>query len=372
MNCEYKQKNNLPDLYNILGLNIDICSDPKCDEIIKKAYVKKAKICHPDKHPGRTDVVEIFELLTDAYNILKDNKQRTDYNHKLALNKQSSADFLKLKQEAVDYTKSLGEYTDATNEQKLSFVEKKKLLDSKHGYDSSMVDPIPTIDAKKKMDQISRTRAEQDVELKPEKLFDEGRFDLGKFNAAFDKYHDRSDNSIVTHNGVPSAWNNMNNVVSFGSFDNLDNLYVDDDMRIDVNRQNYANIDISGQSGQGQVRRSDIENIAVADYVFGHKDLEDDYYKNMKAKLRSRESDAGNFDNMKYNDFKRDDTAGYGIFDQLGFNIDDKLSFDIDDDNIAKKYEKIMSERQQQLLPTNTESVAKRGPILSHGPKNSR
>src|SRR3970040_2130639 len=110
MSTEYKQKNDLPDLYNILGLTIDVCKEPNCNELIQKAYGKKAKACHPDKHPGRKDVEEVFELLTSAYDILKDEKQRNEYNHRLSMNKQSSGDFLRLRKGASDFVASLGEY----------------------------------------------------------------------------------------------------------------------------------------------------------------------------------------------------------------------------------------------------------------------
>ncbi len=347
MDHEYKQKNELPDLYSILGLTIDICKDPKCDELIRKAYTKKAKICHPDKHPGRNDVVELFELITNAYDILKDPIQRTDYNHKLSLVKESSSDFFKLKKQTEDYTQSLGEYLPPTDTQKLSFKEKMKQLDSKHGYDPSMADNVISIqDAKNKLNQISRSRIEQDLEFKPDKLFDDDRFDLEKFNATFDKYH-QTDNGITAHNGIPMAWNDMNNTSNFCMFDKLDNIYVNDHNRTDTSRQNYGSADFAGKPQK--ITREDIKDIGNADYVHGHKNLEDDYYKLMKAKLRERKSEADKYDTMKYSDFKKDDTAGYGIFDQLGYKFDDRLSLDIDDD-ISKRLEKIMAEREKKLL----------------------
>ena len=48
MSVEHKPKNDLPDLYNILGLTSDVCKESNCNEIIQKAYIKKAKVCHPD------------------------------------------------------------------------------------------------------------------------------------------------------------------------------------------------------------------------------------------------------------------------------------------------------------------------------------
>ena len=349
MSVEYKAKNDLPDLYDILGLTIDVCTDPNCNELIKKAYMRRVKACHPDKHPGRKDVEEVFELITNAYDILKDEKQRNNYNHKLNLNKQSSHDFIKLKKAATDYVDTIGEYKPATDQQKLTFKDKMKELDAKHGFDSNMMAAIAHHDAKKKMNDMNKTRAEQDRELKPERLFDDGRFDLKRFNAAFDMVHKRDDTSIMSHNGVPSAWNDHGAVVNYSSFDNLDNLYVDDGNRVDTSRQNYGGIDFAAP--MKKITKDDIHSIPGASYVDGHNVLGDDYYKDMKGKLRDRNADASNFENMKYSDFKRDDTSGYGIFDQLGFKFDDRLALDVDEDDISKKFDKIMAERQQELLP---------------------
>lgn len=356
----YKVKNDLPDLYSILGLTIDICKEDNCNELIQKAYIKKAKVCHPDKHPGRKDVEEVFELITEAYNILKDEKQRETYNHKLSLNKQSSNDFGKLKKQTTDYMKTMGEYKPPSDQQKLTFKEQMKALDAKRGYDTTQIDPISKHDAKKRMNDMTKTRAVQDIELKPEKLFDDGRFDLKKFNEAFDRTHQKNDGTLMTHNGVPSAWNDFGSAANFSAINNvdtttnnvadkLDDMFAEDETRLDTSKQNYSGIDFGAPTRK--ITKDEVQGLTGADYVDGHKVLGDNYYKDMKARLRDRQSDANNFEHMKYNDFKRDETAGYGIFDKLGFKFDDRLALDVDDDDIAKKYDKLIAERQKDLLP---------------------
>ena len=354
MTAEFKEKNDLPDLYNILGINVDVCKDSNCDELIKKAYIKRAKACHPDKHPGRADIAEIFQLVTMAYDILKNEKDRSEYNHKLSLDRQSSNDFLKLKKETQNYAKMIGEYVPPNDQQKLSFTDQMTQLNIKHGYDSSQTNVIPITDAKKKVHDMTKLRATQDRELMPEKLFD-GHIDLKKFNAAFDKLHPRENNSIVPHNGIPSAWNDMGAVTNFSAFDTTnsayDNLYVEDNNRLDTSRQSYGTIDVDTAVPMPKITKKDLDSIRGADYVDGHNIIDENYYSDMKAALRGRNTDASDFENMTYGDFKRDDTAGYGIFDKLGLNFDDRLSLDIDDDNISKKYEKLMAERQKEILP---------------------
>jgi len=348
---EYQEKDDLPNLYKILGLNINVCKDPDCDNIIKKAYIKKVKLCHPDKHPERKDLAEIFELLTRAYNVLRDEKSRETYNHKLALNKQCSGDFLKLKKEAKDYNESMGEYLPPTDQQKLAFAEQMKAMDAKHGYNSDLLAPILERDAKKQLTNLNRVRNQQDIELMPKMIFEKNQpLDMAKFNAIFDKVHNRDkDDAIVAHNGVPSAWNDAGVSANFSNFDSLDNLYVDNGNRFDTSKQNYGGVDF-GQSVPS-LSKEEVADIKPAEYFMSHNQLENDYYKKIKNALRDREESSGVFNNRVYGDFKRDDTAGYGIFDQLGFKIDDKLALDVEDDDIAKRYERLMTERQKLIPP---------------------
>lgn len=359
MSTEYKQRNDLPDLYNILGLTIDVCKDPNCDEIIKKAYIQKAKICHPDKHKGRKDIEEVFELLTGTYDILRDEQQRLAYNHKLTLNKQSSGDFLKLKKGATDYVKSFGEYTEPSNDQKKLFKEKMLALDAKHNFNSSMTEPISQQDAKKKLNDRNKIRHAQDREFKPTRLFEDGHWNARIFNEAFDLVHNRDDNAIISHNGVPSAWNDMGTTANFSNFDELDNLYVDTGNRHDTGRQIYGSIDFGAPTKK--LTKEDISGMKGADYVDKHNVISDDYYTDLKSKLKEREAVTTTFEKMSYGDFKRDDTAGYGIFDQLGYKFDDRLQLDIDEDDISKKFDRLMAERQKELLPGNSSSRVIKG-----------
>ena len=56
------------------------------------------------------------------------------------------------------------------------------------------------------------------------------------------------------------------------------------------------------------------------------------------------------FESMTYQDFNKDDTAGYGIFDQLGFKYDDRLELDNDDDDdFSRKFEKLMLDRKDNF-----------------------
>lgn len=62
-------------LYDILGVKKSASFTE-----IKKAYHKKARKCHPDKFPGDASKTSEFQLISSAYNILKDERKRKVYD----------------------------------------------------------------------------------------------------------------------------------------------------------------------------------------------------------------------------------------------------------------------------------------------------
>jgi len=54
------------------------------DDMIKKAYRKKAVHLHPDKNPDDPEAEHRFALLSEAYTALMDPVKRIDHNKELA------------------------------------------------------------------------------------------------------------------------------------------------------------------------------------------------------------------------------------------------------------------------------------------------
>lgn len=358
MSTEYKQKSDIIDLYSVLGLTIDVCNEPNCDELIHGAFLKASRKCHPDKNRNNPEIEELFILIQGAYDILKDAKQRGNYNHKVKLDKQSSSSYFKLKQAAVDY--SDGTYKEATEDQKLAFQDQKKLMNAKYGYNEEDEKPIPKKDAKKILQSRLAARDADDIDYKPEKIFDGDSFNAKRFNAAFDMAKKQTGGSdggseLMPSNGIPSAWNDAGSVANFSQFDDLNNLFVDDKTRFDTSKQSYGGLDFGSMPGV-KLTQEYVSTLSGGDYYDQHGDLGDDYYTDIKKKLAERQASQNTFENMGYNDFRRDDTAGYGIHDQLGFKFDDKLTLDLDEDDIAVRFDKIMAERQKTILPPNNQN----------------
>ena len=63
------------DYYEVLGVEKGVSSDD-----IKKAYRKLALKYHPDKNPGDHEAEEKFKEATEAYEVLRDDKKRAQYD----------------------------------------------------------------------------------------------------------------------------------------------------------------------------------------------------------------------------------------------------------------------------------------------------
>ena len=309
---EYKPKNDSPNLYSILGLKIDICSEPNCSDLIQKAYHRKVKLCHPDLHPNNPHMVEIFELVTEAYEILINTSLRDAYNNKLSNQKLSSKDFFKLKKAAISHVESQGECL-ATDQQKLSFVEQMKQIDQKQNFDKSSLLIVPSIaETESNLNNLLEKRRVQHLEYKPEALFDERRFDPKLFNAAFEFVHKKNESVglVEQENAGIQPWNV--NELSSNNFSSIDSysLYAEDNPQIDFSKQTPAHI-----------TKSDLQNLTGANYVYNHNEIDKSYYPTIKNKLQQRELDTNKYENMKYSDYKNNISEQDSIttnYDRIG------------------------------------------------------
>jgi DnaJ-class molecular chaperone len=67
----------MKDFYSILGV-----SDKASASDIKKAYRKLAKQYHPDANPGNKQAEARFKEISEAYDVLSDDKKRAQYEQR--------------------------------------------------------------------------------------------------------------------------------------------------------------------------------------------------------------------------------------------------------------------------------------------------
>lgn len=65
----------MSDYYNVLGISKGATEDE-----IKKAYRKQALKYHPDKNPGDKSAEKKFKEISEAYEVLSDEKKRQIYD----------------------------------------------------------------------------------------------------------------------------------------------------------------------------------------------------------------------------------------------------------------------------------------------------
>ena len=112
------------DLYALLEVEPDVE-----EKALKKAYRKKALTCHPDKNPGNKAAVELFHQLSDALEVLSDEKTRAAYDNLLKArkaaelrNKQLDGKRRKLKEQLEERERS-----SKTEEEVVRVTEEEKL-----------------------------------------------------------------------------------------------------------------------------------------------------------------------------------------------------------------------------------------------------
>lgn len=335
-------------LYDVLNVQHD------CDRNdLKNAYKKLVFEFHPDRPNGDA---EMFELVTHAFNILSNPKSRAEYDHLFKLSKQSESDHFSLKKQAklykkaqkTDITKSKKGKEEQTNDFKKANVE----MDRKRGYLRDTDDKaIGLKDANRMMSDLSLTREQDDIEYSHEKIFDDGRFDISRFNAAFDAMH-RGPTDLIPHSGNPDAYNTIDGFASnFSSVDNYEDIYVDDDKAGYGTAFSTIDFDLRNSSrGKGKkLSKEDINSLQFAEYTKNHNYIDKDYESGIQKRLRERESQTDMYSDRNFKDFDSDPTCGgYGIFHDIGLGSSGKvgnLTWDNDKD-INKQYEKLLKMRK--------------------------
>lgn len=183
--------------YDILGLDPKITSDEDCKKKVQIAYIKMAKKCHPDKskHEKSSD---IFENITNAYEILIDDDKRREYDNKISTN-YGSNDFFQLKNEFQECMKKYEK--DAKDPIPLPIISDEIITPEERKISRELID--------NKLNDMEKLREYQDKNLHQPKI---ENLNMAQFNKLFEIAHNRQDNAIV--NSIMTLGNNINNIYS--------------------------------------------------------------------------------------------------------------------------------------------------------------
>lgn len=340
-------------LYDVLNIESD-CSRKE----VKAAYRELAKVFHPDRKGGD---VEMFELVTHAYNVLSNPKTRKEYDNLYKLTKESTSDHFSLKQRHDDHlnVEKSGLIKKSKKEQELEFSKIYDEMDRKHKYKRDMENKkIDENDFSKMTRDLQLAREQEDIENIHEKIFDDGRFNLGKFNAAFDTMKAGS-KDMIAHEGNPLAWNLTTSTVSSNKFDsNFSTVENYEDIYLETNSDEEVLNNLMGAYGSAKfdkynntkINVKDIKNLKEADYTEGHNVIEPDFTKSIEQKIRERELETQKFNDRNMDEFITDPSCGgYGIFDNVGIGNLSKITWDNDDD-IQTRYNRLLEMRRDSNL----------------------
>lgn len=249
-------------LYEILGVSMD-CTKSE----LKNAYNMLAKKHHPDKNGGNDNM---FELITEAYNILKNEKSRQLYDQTI-IDDDNDNIHLKLKSEYEKHARSISAETtnvdyDALRKQ---FDDQCKELNKKHNYDSSMIDKISKQTTDKMMESYLLAREQEDIETTHEKLFE--KFDVEKFNAIFDKVNQSNNQLVESQNIQPYEMSIGCPLGNYGSlYDEVGTIF-------------------EKECKPTKITKNMVENIEGAKYTKGHIDRSscDEQFRKMMSERNS-------------------------------------------------------------------------------------
>jgi len=297
-------------LYEVLGVDKNASL-----QSIKNAYRKLVPIYHPD----RGGDPELFELITNAFNILSNSSSRSEYDDLTKKTKQSTSDYSALKKAADDFFKTQDLTEEEYNEQQANakkvFKMENSNLNRKHNFNPTDIGPIEENTLNTRMRDLEIMREQDEIELSHDKLFDGADFNLAKFNAVFDAMHKRND-ELVPHSGNPNAFEDANDI-QFGSYKNsYDTLYDESEY---IGDNTHANVNLDNKKSNKKISKIDVKNIEPVDYVKGHNKKDANYNKSLEQLMKEREVEDTKYNDRSFADFNTDvNMGGYGIFNEVG------------------------------------------------------
>jgi len=332
-------------LYDVL----DVSHDASLKEI-KDAHRKLVLKFHSSKYSGDP---EFMDMITNAYNTLSNAKKREEYDQMYLISKNSEKDHFDLKTDATSYFNALDTVAEKPSEEELKFrfEQSNYDMDKKHGYKrTTKIQKMGISDTDKMIDDLKYLRDQEEIETTHDKIFAE-KFDINKFNEAFDQMHRNGGTELVPHSGNPHAWDGsqMSSLSSnFSTLDNYDNLYVEDAQTATVGNGLFGSVQTPMPVKQTKLSASDINKLKGASYVkdYNYKSPtnQDDLDAKMNELLNERLMPV---DPMSYKN-----TIEYGVSIDISGDINDEVPAEVlqfgQNNDIKKTYKRLVEMRKKE------------------------
>jgi curved DNA-binding protein CbpA len=259
----------IQNFYEILELKSNCSSGD-----IKKAFRILVKKYHPDRPNGDEDK---FEAVTQAYNVLINDKSRHEYDKIYYMEQQASYEHIALKEQHKNFNKKNNKFNESEkNEAIRSF--NKYYEDNDNDNDNKM----NMNEANNILRDLENMREYEDIENNQEKIFENNKFDESKFNKYFEKCTNINNNHIqVEHHNdsnYPFAWDSSNDM--------------------------FESLSLVNQSEFIQIEPKKIKK------YYEH------YEEDIEIRLKKYEQEREKINNLDFNDFL-DTTGGYGITEHI-------------------------------------------------------
>ena len=179
-------------------------------------------------------------------------------------------------------------------------------------------------------------RENDDIELEPEKVFENNEWDPEKFNAMFEKSH--QENSLV-HVGNPDAWGPDD-----GAYTSCEGNYNIYDESNNVDGENYAPIDEG--DNYNPVNKEDMKNLKGNNNYNDHNKTDESYNKSLEDLMKQYEQERDNDLTMDIKDYSNDESmGGYGITKEFGETATSQITWD-NEESMKEKYKKLLETRE--------------------------
>lgn len=303
-------------LYDVL----DVPHDATLKEI-KKSYRMLVKKYHPDQPNGDE---ELFQLIFHAYNVLSNEKSRKEYDVQYSLSTESTKDHINLRNQSKNFydIQKTSCLNKTKSEAEKDFSNIMDEMDRKRNFSRNKECKIKVNDAVRRMNDLDLLREQENIEFTHDKICDDDKLDMGKFNALWDKVHEKNDD-IIKYDDNPKAFMGLDDSMDFMDISNYDELFANDERN---EESNYSSSRFENK--MRKLSKKEIENLKPAEYTTNHNMNDNDFDEIVKNKLNERKLENEIYQNKNYDDFDTElDCGGYGIFKDAGISAG-KLMWD--------------------------------------------